>query len=113
MNPDLNNIEAAARAAQETAPGPWRLHDRCKDADPDRACGVTTEHKNKHGHIVDVFHSDAYDECSHLVSLVAAQHIAQCSPDVVLAMVTRIRALEAALRMLRDAARMSFGALDE
>ena len=107
--------------AEQATPGPWHTLERCDNAGPDEACGVTSIQRTTHGHIVGIFRSDAYDECSHPVSAANAAFIAACSPDRILALLDQLEAanpatvaaildrLEACERE-RDAARV---ALDE
>jgi len=91
--PSIPTLRAIAEAA---TPGEWTVLPRCDNADPDRACGVTSDHVER-GHRRGIFQTDAYDECSHLVSLADALHIATFSPSTVLALLQRVRELEAAL----------------
>ncbi len=92
--PSLPLLHELAIAA---TPGPWHVLKRCDNAGPDRACGVTSDHRTEHGHIRGIFQSDAYDECSHPVSRADAAYIAAASPDVVLSLLARITELEAVL----------------
>jgi hypothetical protein len=91
--PPLAHLRAVAEAA---TPGPWTVLPRCDNAEPDRACGVTSDHVER-GRRRGVFQSDAYDECSHPVSLADALHIATFSPSVALALLARVRELEEGL----------------
>jgi hypothetical protein len=70
-------LVAAALADEERmTPGPWELLERCSNTQPDEACGLTTRHRNKYGHIRGVFQSDSREECSHPVSMGDASAIA-------------------------------------
>jgi hypothetical protein len=75
----LTKIEETARATQESHPGPWRhvavrfmQHEvHCAFADPEER-----------------------DQVALCDSSIVAEHIANCSPDAVLALIERIRQLE-------------------
>jgi hypothetical protein len=99
MTLDLDHLEQVAKAA---TPGPWEILNRCDNVEPDRACGVTTDHRDEYGHIRGIFQTDAYDECSHPVSLADAAHIAAFSPSTALALVARMRELEQDLSASAD-----------
>lgn len=89
--------------ADRATPGPWRELERCPNAEPDRACGVTSEQLHRSGRDrVCVFASDAYDECSHPVSRADAAFVAAARTAVpeLLDELERLRAaLAEALRM--------------
>lgn len=91
MKIDLEAIERIARAAQERAPGEWEYD------------GKDERIMRKGYHVLDPAvvsgGSVGYQNAPMSVYEEVAEHIAQCSPDVVLAMV---RVVKAAVRAAAD-----------
>lgn len=67
----------AKEICEKATPAPWHELERCDNAGPNDACGVTTNHVDAYGHRIGVFRSDAYDECWHPVSKDNATFIAE------------------------------------
>lgn len=94
---DLEDLERKATVA--LGEHPWRVY-RCHSADDGLACGIKDqsfvsddEDACQIGVIVDTNR----DECHHAIALEDAEHIAANSPPVTLALIARIRELEAAM----------------
>lgn len=112
---NLSEIERIARAAQERNPGPWRRSRWNDDVEGDGRFDYIRDSSPKPDGFDDydggvwrgktVLETDGgYYEPKEATAI----YIAQCSPDVVMAMVARIRELEADSRRLdvyRDALR--------
>jgi hypothetical protein len=98
----MTPTDALRRLALAATPGPWHEIERCDNTQPDEACGVTSEQRTAHGHIIGIFQSDAYDECSHPVSAANAAFIAAADPTTVVALLDQLAALRAALSEARD-----------
>lgn len=89
--------------AEAATPGPWREYPRCDSAGQHDACGVESEIKDEsyHSGYVSVFHSDAYDECTHPISAANAAFIAAANPTAVVALLDENERLRAS-HALRD-----------
>lgn len=95
---DLDDLERKATAAAARRPAaPWRVY-RCHGADAEEACGIkdrpfvsTDEDTYQIGVVVDTNR----DECQHAMCRAEADHIAASNPTAVLALIARIRELEA------------------
>lgn len=101
MKIDLDRIEATAKAALECAPTPWVV-DKMMTVDLKTMREVVAFEDDYEGYSiiageVEIISDPALDHD-------IAHYIAECSPDVVLALVARIRELEDAQELAADAA---------
>lgn len=92
---NLDDLEAKARAAQEEAPGPWRV-DLLGSDGVDGVYGTAPVGDDDRPPKIIETDSGFYPP-----SLPVAAHIAAASPDVVLALVARVRELERELERWR------------
>lgn len=98
MKIDLDDLEAKALSALD--PSPWRIY-RCRGADEADACGIKAEpfvSESEDAYQGGIVHDTNRDECMHHMSLIDAEHIVANEPRVTLALIARIRELEAALK---------------
>lgn len=93
---DLDSLEHKARSA--VGIHDWRVY-RCHSAAPGEACGIKAEpfvSESEEARQRGVVFCTNRDECHHPMALFEAEHIAANSPAVTLALIARIRELEAA-----------------
>lgn len=95
---DIDEIAEKAAAAATLTEHAWRVY-RCRSAGPEEACGIkdapfisTDIDAGQRGVVFDT----SRGECHHHMHVLLAEHIAANSPQVTLALVERIRELEAA-----------------
>lgn len=101
---DLDELERIAKAASEPS-GQWSVY-RCNYADDGQACGIIDDGSN-------LFCQDgSRDECHHLIPQSDAAHIAANDPTTTLALIARIRELEAERDAARTAIAGIFDAID-
>ena len=75
----MDKLKQLRDLLSKATPGPWSLIERCSNAKDDEACGVagpSAVNADGRRYVQRVFASDAYDECSHPVSLSDARLIA-------------------------------------
>lgn len=96
----LDDLELKARSALDCSP--WRVY-RCSDAGGLDACGIKAEpfvSESEDAYQRGIVHDTNRDECRHHMSLLHAEHIVANEPRVTLALIARIRELEAGYRQL-------------
>ncbi len=104
MKLDLDELELRAAAAATATTQAWRVY-RCCSAGPEEACGVKDEpfvSEDEDTYQRGVVFDTNRDECAHAMHGLIAEHIAANSPPVTLALIARIRELEAALGHVLD-----------
>ncbi len=97
MKLDLDELELRAAAAATATTQAWRVY-RCCSAGPEEACGVKDEpfvSEDEDTYQRGVVFDTNRDECAHAMHGLIAEHIAANSPPVTLALIARIRELEA------------------
>lgn len=96
-----DELQSLRRLAEAATQGRWKTL-YCSHPEEGRACGVTSDQRTEHGHIVGIFQSDAHDECWHPVSAANADFIAACSPSRVLLLLAHVDELQSHINDLED-----------